>query len=74
MSEFKNSEAKRAATRRYLNTLDKIQMWVPKPPEGETGLKDQIKAHAEKRGESVNAFLIRAATETMERDNLSSDQ
>ena len=33
------------------------------------GQKDVIKAHAEARGESVNAFINRAVTETMERDN-----
>lgn len=33
------------------------------------GQKDIIKAHAEARGESVNAFINRAVLETMERDN-----
>lgn len=33
------------------------------------GQKDVIKAHAEARGESVNAFINRAVLETMERDN-----
>ena len=33
------------------------------------GQKDVIKAHAETRGESVNAFINRAVLETMERDN-----
>ncbi len=33
------------------------------------GQKDIIKAHAEGRSESVNAFINRAITETMERDN-----
>jgi uncharacterized protein (DUF1778 family) len=32
------------------------------------GQKEQIKAHAESRGESVNAFVNRAIDETMERD------
>ena len=35
----------------------------------EKGRKDIIKAHAEARGESVNAFINRAVLETMERDN-----
>ena len=30
---------------------------------------DVIRAHAESRGESVNGFLLRAITETIERDN-----
>ena len=33
------------------------------------GKKDVIKAHAESRGESVNAFLARAADEAIARDN-----
>lgn len=33
------------------------------------GQKDIIKAHADGRRESVNAFINRAITETMERDN-----
>ena len=30
---------------------------------------DVIRTHAESRGESVNGFLLRAVTETIERDN-----
>ncbi len=30
---------------------------------------DEIKAHAETKGESVNGFIKRAIDETMERDN-----
>lgn len=41
---------------------DRIEIIVPK---GEKGL---IKAHAESRGESVNAFINRAIDETMERE------
>lgn len=32
------------------------------------GQKVQIQAHAAERGESVNGFIIRAISETMERD------
>ena len=32
------------------------------------GQKDIIKAHAEAQGESLNAFINRAISETMERD------
>lgn len=42
--------------------LDRINLTVAK------GKKDQIKAHAEARGESVNAFINRAIDETMERE------
>ncbi len=42
--------------------LDRINLTVPK------GKKDIIKAHAERKGESVNAFINRAIDETIERD------
>lgn len=48
--------------KRYLGTLDEIKVRVKK------GRKDQIKAHAEGMGESVNAFINRAIDEAMERD------
>lgn len=40
-----------------------LRVRVPK------GKKEAIKAHAEGRGESVNGFVNRAISETMERDN-----
>ncbi len=43
--------------------LDRVNLTMPK------GQKDIVKAHAESRGESVNAFINRAIQETMERDN-----
>lgn len=33
------------------------------------GRKDEIKAHAEKNGESLNGFVNRAIDETMERES-----
>ena len=42
---------------------DRINLMVKK------GKKDQIKDHAEQRGEKVNAFINRAIDETMARDN-----
>ncbi len=42
---------------------DRINLTLPK------GQKDIIKAHAEGRGESVNAFINRAIDNQMERDN-----
>ena len=33
------------------------------------GQKEVIQAHAEAQGESLNAFINRAITETMERDS-----
>ena len=41
---------------------DRINLTVLK------GRKDIIKAHAESKGESVNAFINRAIDETMERE------
>ena len=35
----------------------------------EKGDKPKIKVHAEAQGESLNAFINRAITETMERDS-----
>ena len=43
-------------------TYDRINLTVEK------GKKDIIKAHADSKGESVNAFINRAIDETMERD------
>jgi len=40
-----------------------MELTVPK------GQKEIIKAHAEARSESVNGFVNRAISETMERDN-----
>lgn len=41
---------------------DRINIAVPK------GQKEDIKAHADSRGESVNRFIGRAINETMKRD------
>ena len=41
---------------------DRINLTVSK------GQKDVIRAHAEAQGESVNGFVNRAISETMERD------
>ena len=43
-------------------TYDRVNLTIPK------GQKETIKAHAEAQGESLNAFINRAITETMERD------
>ncbi len=60
----KYTEAQKQSARKWdAANLDRISIAVPK------GQKDVIKAHAEARGESVNAFLNRAAQETMQRDN-----
>ena len=57
------SKAQQKATAKYIkNNLDEIKVRVPK------GRKEEIKAHAETKGESVNGFIKRAIDETMQRD------
>ena len=59
----KYTEARKEGNRRWdAANLDRMSLAVPK------GKKEQIKAHAESRGESVNAFINRAIDETMERE------
>ena len=59
----KYTEARKAGNRTWdANHLDRISVAMPK------GKKDEIKAHAQRQGESVNAFVNRAIVETMERD------
>ena len=58
------SKAQQRATANYVKkSYDRIEVKVVK------GKKDTIQAHAEARGESLNAFINRAITETMERDS-----
>ena len=57
------SEAMKRAVKKYdQEKIDRIAMRVPK------GKKEIIQAHAQERGESINAFLNRAIDETMARD------
>lgn len=53
-TEYKNNWQK--------ENVDRINLTVPK------GRKDEIKAHAEARGKSVNGFINEAIAEKMERD------
>ena len=58
------SKAQQKATNKYIaGNYDRINLTLPK------GKKDEIKAHAESKGESVNAFINRAIDGQMERDN-----
>lgn len=62
--ESKISKAQQKAVNKYVkNNYDRVNVTFPK------GRKEEIKAHAEAHSESVNAFIIRAVNETMERDN-----
>ena len=57
------TEARRRACAKFLKeTVEDVRIRVPK------GQKAVIKAHAESQGESMNAFVVRAIDEAMERD------
>ena len=58
------SKAQQQAVNKYVRkNYDRVQVNMPK------GQKEQVKAHAANQGESLNAFINRAITETMGRDN-----
>lgn len=58
------TDAQRRARDKWLaEKVETINLRVPK------GKKAIYRQHAEKHGESMNAFLIRAAQETIRRDN-----
>lgn len=59
---MKQTEAQLRATKKYHEKLDNLQIRVPK------GVKAKIVEHAASKGESLNAFVVRAINETMERD------
>ena len=56
------TEAKANANRKYQQKFDDIKLRVPK------GEREIFQNHAQTKGESLNAFLYRAANETMARD------
>ena len=57
------SDAMDRAIKKYeQEKVDKILFRVPK------GMKATVQEHAEKRGESLSAFLNRAILETIDRD------
>ena len=58
------SKAQQKATAKYVKAnYDRVEAKVPK------GRKAEIQAHAEKQGESLNGFVVRAIDEIIERDN-----
>lgn len=62
--DTKISKAQQKAVHKYVkNNYDRIELTV-KPK----GRKITLKEHAEKMGETLNAFINRAINETMERD------
>lgn len=64
MPEKKNSAAKIRANNRYNEkAYDRINIAVTK------GKKEVYQEHAQRQGESLNAFANRALDETMQHDN-----
>ena len=57
---------RKAANERYLAKMDEIRIRMPK----ESGLKEAVQTHAEGRGESVQAFILRAIQEAMQREQM----
>lgn len=58
------SEAqKKSAAKWDAKNLDRLSLALP------AGSREEIKAHAAQRGESVNAFIGRAIREQIQRDN-----
>jgi predicted HicB family RNase H-like nuclease len=57
------TKAQQKAVNKYMAAnYDRINLTVPK------GKKEEIKVHAESKGESVNSFINRAIKQTMESD------
>ena len=57
------SKAQQKAVAKYVR--EKYDLYQVKMPKGR---KEEIKAHAESRGQRVNGFIITAIDEKMERD------
>ena len=63
------SKAQQKAVHKYVKAnYDRMELTVPK------GRKDEIKTHAETKGESVNGFINRAIDHEMERDSAGGSQ
>lgn len=59
------SKAQIRAVQKYVSkNYDRLELRLPK------GNRDSVKEHAEKMGESLNQFLVRAVMETMRRDGV----
>lgn len=57
-------QQRKKANEKYLAAQDRLTIRVSK----ESGLKETIQTHAESKGESVQAFIIRAIAETIARE------
>ena len=64
--ETKISKAQQKAVQKYVkNNYDRVVVTFPK------GRRDTLKKYAAAHNESMNAFIVRAVNETIERDNSS---
>lgn len=61
------TKAQLQAVKRYQEKQELIRVWVA------PSAKETAKLHAETRGETLSAFVRRAITETIERDNSTED-
>jgi len=58
-------KASTKAQNKYIaKTYDRVNLTLAK------GRKEEVQIHAESKGESLNAFINRAISETMSRDNV----
>ena len=58
------TKAGQKAVNKYMReNYDRVNLTMPK------GRKDEVKAHADTRGESLNAFINRAIDSQIQRDN-----
>ena len=57
------TEAQKRAQKNYMDKFVRVEIRM------EQEKRNVLQAHAESRGESVNGFINRAISETMERDN-----
>ncbi len=58
----KYTEAQKRAYKKYIGSTDEIRFRVPK------GRKDEIKAYAEARGETIGRFIDTIVTEAIEKN------
>ena len=61
------SEAQARAHKKYIAQF--VETKIRMTPDR----REEVRAHAEAHGESLNAFINRAINETMERDNIKSE-
>ena len=70
-NQYKNSDAKRAANRKYLSSVESIRIRVPKSSE-ENNFKDKINEHAKRAGISANQYMIEAIQARMDQEDAAS--